>query len=238
MHVSSTSLPPMPAGIAALPRQGHLPVPWFVAWPDGKADFRILDEEKMIRAVRERRCMVCGELLGDELAFPVGPMCVVNRVSAEPPSHPECVRWSQQVCPFLARPSMARRETGMPEGTQNPGGVMLTRNPGVSMSYVTDSYAVEMVPNGVLFRMGEARRIEAYREGRLATQEEVITSLSEGLPTLYSVAAAEGLDALADLAACVLAAITDLGLPAEVTTQAILSELRTARKDSVSEVLQ
>lgn len=236
MHVP-TSFPPMPAGIAALPRQGQLPVPWFVAWPDGKADFRVLDERKLICAVQERRCLVCGEPLGEELAFPVGPMCVVNRVSAEPPSHPECVRWSQQVCPFLAQPSMARRDAGLPAEAQSPGGVMLRRNPGVSISYVTPSYEVVPVPNGVVFGMGEALRIECYREGRPATQDEVATSLAEGLPTLFQVAASEGPDALSDLAMCVVAAINELGLPVQATSQRLSDAVRASVRPTAQETL-
>ena len=189
----------------------------------------------MICAVVQRRCLVCGDPLGEELAFPVGPMCVVNRVSAEPPSHPECVRWSQQVCPFLARPSMTRPDEGFPEGTQHPGGVMIRRNPGVSISYVTRSYEGMSVPGGVLFNMGEALRIECYREGRPATQDEVVTSLAEGLPTLFRTASAEGRDAVTDLAMYVTAAINDLGLPYESTARALGDAVRQAVRASAGQ---
>jgi hypothetical protein len=40
------------------------PVPWFVAWFDGKPEFRAMDGLKWIRAVREHLCWVCGGRLG------------------------------------------------------------------------------------------------------------------------------------------------------------------------------
>ena len=42
-------LPPMPSRIAALPvdERGY-PVPWFVAWIDGKPEFRCADPAKFL----------------------------------------------------------------------------------------------------------------------------------------------------------------------------------------------
>ncbi len=75
----------VPPRIAKLPKdQRGYHVPWFVAWIDGVADFRVTDNAKLVRAVNERRCWVCGEKMGRHLAFLIGPMCAVNRVSAEP----------------------------------------------------------------------------------------------------------------------------------------------------------
>src|SRR4051812_13821199 len=104
-------LPPMPPSIAALPRDHRgYPVPWFVAWSEGRPIFPAADPQKLVRAIRERRCWVCGDLLTRYLAFVVGPMCTVNRVSAEPPSHLKCAEFSTRACPFLTRPKMKRVE--------------------------------------------------------------------------------------------------------------------------------
>ena len=55
------------------------PVPWFVGYVDGKPDFRTMDGDKLIIAVRHKRCWMCGQPLGKHLTFAIGPMCTVNR---------------------------------------------------------------------------------------------------------------------------------------------------------------
>src|SRR5262245_2742625 len=97
-------LPPVPERMRKLPLHRGYPVPWFVEWIEGVPDFRIMDGRKLVRAVKEKRCWVCGELMGSYLAFTIGPMCAVNRISAEPPSHRECASFSARGCPFLTRP--------------------------------------------------------------------------------------------------------------------------------------
>src|SRR5215831_18617572 len=118
-------LPPLPRRMKALPVDRGYPVPWFVEWIDGVPDFRIMDGRKLVRAVRERLCWVCGQPLGSFLAFTVGPMCAVNRISSEPPSHRDCAVFSAKACPFLTRPTMRRREAGRPEEAEQPGGMMI-----------------------------------------------------------------------------------------------------------------
>jgi hypothetical protein len=183
----------MPESVGRLPvdHRGY-PVPWFVAWIDGKPEFRVADGGKMVRAVQENRCWVCGEKLPGTFAFVIGPMCAVNRISSEPPSHVECAHWSAQACPFLARPHMKRREGGLPENT-GTSGVMLKRNPGVAMVWVTKGYIVLRPDSGgVLFEVGSPREIVCYAEGRLARQQEIDASVDSGLPLLRDIARKDG----------------------------------------------
>jgi hypothetical protein len=129
------------------PERGY-PVPWFVQWFDdanqptecgiGHPDYRVVDTRKMALAVRQRRCWICGGILGKYMAFTIGPMCALNRVSAEPPSHQDCAIFSAKACPFLTRPHMRRRDH-IPDGITSPAGVMLTRNPGVTLVWTTTS---------------------------------------------------------------------------------------------------
>lgn len=193
MNPPRANLPPMPPRIASLPVDDRgYPVPWFVAWIDGKPDFRVIEPLRMHKAIHFHRCWICGEILGARRAFVVGPMCIVNRVSAEPPSHRECARFAAQACPFLTLPKAVRRETNMPEDACEPGGVMLTRNPGVCAIWVTRSHHVAKVSNGVIFRMGEPDEVEWYAMGREASRGEVFRSMQEGLPALAEIANAEG----------------------------------------------
>ena len=174
------------------------PVPWFVGYVDGKPDFRTMDGDKLIIAVRHRRCWMCGEPLGKHLTFAIGPMCTVNRNIAEPPSHLACLEYSVKACPHLSNPRAKRNEKDKPEGYM--AGIGLKRNPGVTVLWTTLSYRVSRAPNGgALFAIGDPEHIEYYAEGRRATREEILESMESGLPGLMEPAIAEGPDAVAEL---------------------------------------
>jgi hypothetical protein len=157
-------------------------VPWFTPWDasEGCWRFDAADATKVVRAVRGKLCWICGKGLWRNLGFVIGPMCAINRVSSEPPSHCECASYAVKVCPFLTRPRM--RRSPRDEDAVNPGGIMLERNPGVSLLWVTRSYRV--MPRERLFQVGEPIRVEAWSEGRAATAAETIESIRTGLPAL------------------------------------------------------
>jgi len=196
-------LEPLPERMQGLPIDDRgYPVPWFVAWVDGKPEFRAMDGAKFRAAIRERRCWVCGQRRGVYVCFVVGPMCGINRISSEPPSHAECARWSARNCPFLSNPHMVRREDEVLDNAnlqENSAGVALTRNPGVSLLWHTRTF--DVIPDGrgkTLILMGDPEEIEFWCKGRLATRAEIDESIRTGLPALQAVAALEkgGLEAL------------------------------------------
>lgn len=188
-------LPELPDRVRALPvdERGY-PVPWFVDWIDGKPEFRAMDGRKLVRAVKEKLCWVCGQPLGRNMAFVIGPMCAINRVSSEPPSHLECALFSAKACPFLTKPHMVRRENNMPpEEEQFTAGIAIKRNPGVSLVWVTRYYKAFPPPGGgVLFQIGEPIVMHCFFEGRRATPDEIRHSIKTGLPTLEETARAQG----------------------------------------------
>jgi hypothetical protein len=174
---------PMPLRIARLPvgKNGY-PIPFFVADPD---DFRIADPAKMVRCIKERLCWVCGQPLGIHMAFVIGPMCTVNRISGDPPTHLDCAVYSCRSCPFLVRPNMVRREDEVTkEADKHVSGIMIKRNPGVMAIWVTKSYKLEPDSHGVLFRIGNPESIQWWREGRYATRAEIEESIKTGIPLL------------------------------------------------------
>lgn len=189
----------MPSRIAALPvdERGY-PVPWFVSWVKGKPVFQAADQKKLVEAVRASKCWVCGDQLGRYRAFVIGPMCSINRISAEPPCHEECAVFSAMACPFLTKPRMGRK--AMPEELADkalePPGVMIARNPGCCAVWVTRDYRLRNVPNGVLFRLGDPTSVHWFAEGRPATRDEVMASIESGFPTLLEMAQAEGAEAV------------------------------------------
>jgi len=188
-------LPPMPPAIEKLPRDERgYPVPWFVAWIDGKPEFRAVTQEKIMLAVKESRCWVCGERRKrgkdnwPDMAFVLGPMCTISRTSAEPPSHYECAIFSAKACPFLTKPKAVRREAGLPEETRDLPGIAIMRNPGVTAIWRCRDYQPFRVEHGLLFTVGDPISVEWFAEGRRALRSEVEASIESGLPILMDAA--------------------------------------------------
>jgi hypothetical protein len=191
----------MPDRIKRLPQDERgFPVPWFVAWIDDVPDFRVVDTPKIGIAVKQHRCFICGERLGQHLAFVVGPMCTISRTVPEPPSHRGCAEFSAKVCPFLSKPRMRRNEKDLPENKKAPAGIMIPRNPGVVCLWVTRHfrpYKAQHGVHGVLFEIGLPEEVEWYAEGRKATRDEIMHSIDTGLPILRGMAEQDGPDGLA-----------------------------------------
>jgi hypothetical protein len=192
----------LPRRIANLTRDDRgIPVPWFCTTnPDGSPNFQTADGEKRVRAVKNSLCWVCGEPLGRFLSFVIGPMCLINRVSAEPAQHRECSEFSLRTCPFLLHPNMKRMPTKYPEGHENPAGIMIERNPGVAALWVTHSFTIiNDHQGGVLFRVGPLQELSWWSEGRAATRSEVMASFESGFPIISQLAEKERPEAIAAL---------------------------------------
>jgi hypothetical protein len=201
--------PRMPGRVARLPhcpRRG-IPVPWFVAWEDRTqpADFRISSARKIAEAHARQLCWVCGEALAGRRAFVIGPMCAINRISSEPPSHEDCADYSARTCPFLVRPHMRRRPDLMQRieaGELDRGaGEGHLRNPGVVLVWLTHSYGLVGDRRGArLFRVGHPLETRWYTEGRQATRHEAAEAMLAGVQEVtLPAAAAKGPKAVAAL---------------------------------------
>ena len=192
-------LPKLPATMRQRPIDARgYPVPFFVAWPDGQPDHRIAEPIKLMRCVRDGLCWICGQPLRSPAVAVIGPMCGVNHVSSEPPSHETCARFAVTACPFLSRPLAHRREAGLAETPLSEPTGMLKHNPGVSLLWWTDRVeAFSPVGAGrsqrtgarrVLFDIGTPLRVEWWTEGRRATREEAERAIAIGLPKLEALA--------------------------------------------------
>jgi hypothetical protein len=190
----------MPLRMARLPISPKgFPVPWFVAWIDDEPDFRVIAPGKIEEAVKKNKCWLCGDVLGTYKCFVVGPMCTINRVSAEPPSHLECAQYAAVACPFLSKPKMRRNDKDMPLDSEPPAGIMIERNPGVTALWVTkkfNPFNPTKKGTGVLFKIGDPTNVFWYAEGRMATRDEVDESIRTGLPVLEDMAKKEGHQAI------------------------------------------
>jgi len=186
-------LPPLPERMRHLPIDARgYPVPYFVAWVDGKPDHRIADGRKFPIAVRQSLCWMCGQKLGSFKSFCIGPMCAITRTISEPPSHLECLRFAATACPFMTRPRAQRREANLPDCGLTTAGDGIRRNPGAVCIWTTKRFtAWHPDTGGVLFRLGDPERTEWYCEGRPATRAEVDESIRTGLPLLRESAQAQ-----------------------------------------------
>jgi hypothetical protein len=190
---------PLPKRMAHRPvSERGFPVPWFVSYINGKWDFVNLDPRKIGEAYRRKICWLCGDRLGQYHSYCIGPMCAINRVSAEPSSHRECCQYAARACPFLSRPN-ARRNTAAHLGdASDVPGVMIEHNPGVTLVWTSKSCQPFQAGDGYLFNVGEPLETEWFCEGRAATRAEIMAAIDKGLPLLRKHAATEsgGIEAL------------------------------------------
>lgn len=188
----------MPPPIWRLPRDKRgYPIPWFVDVKaphiNGNPDFRVMSGKHLTAAIREKRCWICGGKIMEGVGvFVAGPMCGINRTSAEPPNHPACAEWAVKACPFLAVPKRLRDERDLPANATQAG-VGIKRNPGVTMLWQSAGYKVwRPKSGGVLFDIGDPLSVTWFCEGRQATRAEVMRSVETGLPLLLEQAAKGG----------------------------------------------
>jgi hypothetical protein len=127
------------------------------------------------------------------MAFTIGPMCAINRTSAEPPEHRECAEFAVQACPFLVNPNQKRNPRKYrTDDASPPGGEMITRNPGCAIIWICEQYEVWQTETGPLFRIGEPVEVTLWAQGRPAFRHEVVESIESGFPLLYDMAVKEG----------------------------------------------
>ncbi|TAZ20689.1 hypothetical protein ELH77_18970 [Rhizobium ruizarguesonis] len=189
----------MPARIERLPRDARgFPIPKFVHTRDGLPDFRLVKPGWVSDCYRRKLCWLCGDTMGRHKSFVIGPMCCINRVSSEPPSHYTCARFAAKNCPFLTQPMAKRNERDLPKD-RHVAGQMIDRNPGVCAIWTTDSYHRMDVHNGVLFQIGDPTEVEFYAKARRATREEVDVSIATGFPLLEKAAELDGSAGLKEL---------------------------------------
>lgn len=101
----------IPARMAGLPRDKHgYPIFW-TAYVDahGVPDFRVLEMPRVFRALKYRRCGMCGEPISGRTFCLIGARDNVAELrGTDPPMHEDCARFALAVCPFLSGSSTRR----------------------------------------------------------------------------------------------------------------------------------
>lgn len=202
----------VPDRIRRLQKYGSLPVPFFVAWKKNDhvvtpftagavPDFRVMSTEALRQCLAFRRCWICAGTLGSLGTFVTGPCSVMQRASAEPPSHRDCAEYAVQVCPFMVDPDRELRMADQPGGTTTVN-VVAEHNPGVAATYVTRDWTTQpsRQPGHFEFLMGSPISVSWWRKGRPATRREVLIGMEGSLQDLIAAHGMERVDRMfADL---------------------------------------
>lgn len=190
--------PPVPDRMRHLSRDRRgFVVPWFVPWINDSPEFRAMDGSKLNIALKRDLCWLCGGTLGRHKIFVAGAMCVINRISPEPPCHEACADYAVRVCPFLTHPKMRRNETKL-DAIREAGGRVHPeanpRNPGIVALYYTNGYRVLRDQGHTLLQLAAPARVGWFTQARTATRTEIIGALEAGKLVLAQQAFKDGVD--------------------------------------------
>jgi hypothetical protein len=169
---------PEPPRLAHLPHdKHHRPIPWFVAWINGKPDFRVMTTQHIHQATTLSLCWICGIPFQrqEDRVFVLGPHAAAHQICSEPPSHRDCAIYAATTCPFLTTPNMTRRARRIPAGAHLPPGTD-HGNPGITVVWVAAYRAWKPItsPNGEpAFTLGQPKEVLWYTHGRPATPSEI-----------------------------------------------------------------
>lgn len=105
----------MPARVARRPRHGSIPILFTSLIKDGVPDFRVSDPDRVVEALANRLCAICGEPLDYWMVFIGSKNMIEGRTAPEPMHHEACIRYALAVCPYLLG-ERNRRTKGLPDG--------------------------------------------------------------------------------------------------------------------------
>ncbi|WP_433531230.1 hypothetical protein ACQPYA_03725 [Micromonospora sp. CA-263727] len=117
---------PIPVTLRHRPTVGGLVVPWItMQMPDGRYRFGAIDAERLLAALTDRICQICGNPMDRPFVFAMRDVDLSRLISSEPAMHPECAKYSVAACPMLAGTMSRYRAQGSdsPASAGDPAGV-------------------------------------------------------------------------------------------------------------------
>lgn len=100
--MTERAAPPIPDWLSHRPTVAGLVVPWITPrTPDGRYLFGGIDATLTERALRQRRCGVCGRDLDDRLVLMMRLSDLPRMCTAEPALHPVCAYYTARACPMI-----------------------------------------------------------------------------------------------------------------------------------------
>ena len=113
--------PAIPAWLAHRPCVGGVVVPWITPRASGgRYLFGVVDKTLVERALRQRRCGVCGRQLDDRLVLMMRLSDLPHQGSAEPGLHPICAHYTTSACPMINGRLSTYRSSPIPLDTGAP----------------------------------------------------------------------------------------------------------------------
>lgn len=182
---------PKPAYLDRRPIVNGYVVPWFVAWydengkqcnentPGAKPSFPTIDFLKIRHAWRRNLCWICGNPMGSNKAFVLGPSSAIMGMSTEPPSHLACAGYAVVTCPFITDPNHRYAGDKRPlKPSEHVIDMMSDRNPGLAVIWVTKTFEIDTTTRHPMFRItGQPVGIQFWKEKRRATYKEVADAM-------------------------------------------------------------
>lgn len=177
---------PVPEILAELPRDTRgYPIP-AGAWRDpatGEYDFRVLNQQIRLDALKNKRCAISGELmLPGEYWFIGGPVNFEGRLFVDGPMRYEAAEFSLMTCPHLALSASKYRRTGV-EDKFRPAGTTLEKSP-ILMLAMARHYRLEEIKDFVYVRATAWRAVSWWQDGRRLTKPEAIATLAKVAPDI------------------------------------------------------
>lgn len=155
------NLPPLPDYMRGLPVDDDgVPVPFVVAWIDGKADRSQPNTAAMTRCIQEDLCAICGEKLGRFKAFTLSHQQVLTGVASDPPGHLECVFYAAEV--------------------------LMSSAPIVVVVWSTEQSRLLLSGRRPLWEVGAPDRVGWFVGGRPAVREEIEADSGAALEAIRS----------------------------------------------------
>jgi hypothetical protein len=167
-NIPMTDIPmtdiPMPPAMARLPRDRRgYPVPFMVLQAednDGEPALAVLDPRRVVRALHNRLCAICGQALDYWIAFIGGDLCLKNRLFGLP-MHEDCARFSMRVCPHLSNPRAKYRPP--PTGAEvRVSPLVSDSRPSEMFLVITRRYKPVAVRDELLARIAPPARVERF----------------------------------------------------------------------------
>ncbi len=185
---------PIPEILAALPRDSRgYPIPKGV-WCDpetGEYDFRILDQQVRVEALKKKLCAISSQpLLEREYWFIGCPASFTGRLFVDGPMRYEAAEFSMMTCPYLALAQSRHRRAGM-EDKFRPAGTSLEKS-SILMLGMSKSYRLEEMEDFIYVRAGPWRAVSWWRNGQRLSKPEAIELLAEVAPEIDLLRGARG----------------------------------------------
>lgn len=100
--MAEMTAPTIPEWLAHRPSVGGLVVPWITPRAsDGRYLFGVVEKTLVEKALRQRRCGVCGRHLDDRMVLMMRLSDLAHKRTAEPALDPVCAHYTTSVCPMI-----------------------------------------------------------------------------------------------------------------------------------------